>query len=395
MKFRAIAVAVAASVLAIGSTQTPAVAESPGADRAALQQAMNDFVASGVTGVQLRVRDQSGSWTGTAGVAEVDRPEGVPTDGRFRVGSITKMFTATVILQLVGEGRLGLDDPVDRYLPQFGLDPRITVRMILRHTSGLRSHTGGSSTDGEPDPVLIDSLYRTYEPDELVRFVTAQPLRFEPGTDWSYSNTNYVLAGLLIEKLTSTPYALQVYLRIVAPLGLWRTELPGTSMEILGPHAHGYLPYEEDGVAKLFDISRMNPSLAWAAGEIISTTEDLDSFLAALLSGRLLSPALWSEMRNLYRFGDSAGYGLALLELDHGDGCVSVGHDGRMPGYSSSLRGTPDGSARVEISVTEGSLPTLGDVFQLSLAKLASAALCGTAAPAAQAVGARWSFASA
>ncbi|WP_328402953.1 serine hydrolase domain-containing protein [Nocardia sp. NBC_00403] len=381
MRIRAGIVAVAAIVALTGSAGTNAVAESGGADRAALQQAMNDFVAAGATGVQLRVRDRSGEWAGSAGVAEIGRPEGVPVDGRFRVGSITKTFIATVLLQLVDEGKLGLDDPVARYLPQFGLDRRITVRMILQHTSGLGSHTRTSDPADAADPVLVDDVFRTYLPDEIVRFVAAEPLKFDPGTGWSYSNTNYVLAGLLIEKLTGTPYAWQVNLRIVLPLGLWRTELPGQAMEILGPHAHGYLPYTEDGESKLFDITRLNPSWAGASGEIISTTEDLTTFVSALASGRLLSRALMEEMRDIHRLSSALGYGLGLFQWDFPSDCVGLGHDGRMPGYSSEMLSSPEGRASVVISVTEGGFAPKSEAFQIAIIRLASLALCGLASP--------------
>ncbi|WP_406231025.1 serine hydrolase domain-containing protein [Nocardia sp. NBC_01009] len=381
MRIRAGIVAVSAIVALTGSAGTNAVAESGGADRAALQQAMNDFVAAGAAGVQLRVRDRSGEWTGSAGVAEIGRPEGVPVDGRFRAGSITKTFIATVLLQLVDEGKLGLDDPVARYLPQFGLDHRITVRMILQHTSGLRSHTRGSDPADAADPVLVDDVFRTYLPDEIVRFVAAEPLKFDPGTGWSYSNTNYVLVGLLIEKLTGTPYAWQVNLRIVLPLGLWRTELPGQGIEILGPHAHGYVRYSGDGESELIDITRLNPSFTGASGEIISTTEDLTTFVLALASGRLLSPALMEEMRDIHRLSSTVGYGLGLFERDFPSDCVGLGHGGRMPGYSSEMLSSPDGRASVVISVTEGALAPESEAFQITTTRLASLALCGLASP--------------
>jgi D-alanyl-D-alanine carboxypeptidase len=381
MGIRAGIVAVAALVAMTGSAGTNAAAESGGADRAALQQAMNDFVAAGATGVQLRVHDQSGEWAGSAGIAEIGRPEGVPVDGRFRAGSITKTFIATVLLQLVGEGKVGLDDSVGRYLPQFGLDQRITVRMILQHTSGLRSHSTSADPADASDPVLVDSVDRTYLPDEIVRFVVAQPLKFDPGARWSYSNTNYVLAGLLIEKLTGTPYAWQVDLRIVLPLGLWRTEMPGTGTEIFGPHGHGYVLYTEGGETKRADATRQNPSWAGASGEIISTTQDLAAFATALVGGRLLSPALMSEMRDIRRPGPNVGYGLGLLEYDFPGECVTVGHNGRMPGYSSEMLTTPDGRAGVVISVTEGTFAAMSTEFQIAVLRLAGMALCGLTGP--------------
>ncbi|MFI5784008.1 serine hydrolase domain-containing protein [Nocardia sp. NPDC051570] len=345
-----------------GWTGTDVAAAPVGADRVVLQQEMNDMVAAGAVGVQLRVHDEHGEWTGSAGVAELGGSQGVPVDGRFRVGSITKTFVATVLLQLVGEGRVGLDDPVNRYLPQFGVDPRITIRMLLQHTSGLFNYTGEQDPDGTVEPGMfpssgkeaVDAFHRDYQPDELVRFALSKSARFAPGTQWSYSNTNYILAGLLIEKITGTPYALQVYGRIVVPLGLWGTTVPGHSTAILGPHAHGYTAYADAGAVKAVDITDLNPSAAYAAGEIVSTTQDLDTFISALFGGRLLSPALLAEMRTWRAVTSTTGYGLALAHAVASPNCEYEGHDGGIPGYLSEMYSTADGSRRVEMSVTQG-----------------------------------------
>ncbi|WP_431949699.1 serine hydrolase domain-containing protein [Nocardia lijiangensis] len=388
MRIPRCAAAIVAVVALTGSVATSAAAV-PGADRSAVHQAMRELVAAGATGVQIRIHDEAGDWTGSAGVAERGRAEGVPTDGRFRVGSITKTFIATVVLQLVAEGRLQLDDPVHRHLPEFGLDPRITVRMILQHTSGLRTHTTEPKPDGTFEPGLVDDVERTYLSADMVRFVAAKPLKFEPGTNWAYSNTNYVLAGLLIERLTGTPYAWQVYLRIVAPLGMWRTELPGSGREILGPHAHGYIDFPDDD-ATLVDVTRLNPSMVGASGEIISTTQDLDVFLAALQGGRLLPPALAAAMRDFHQVESIVSYGLGLLQYAFRPDCVAQGHDGRMPGYTSQMYGTADGRARVTISVTEGASDPLSGAFQASVARLLFTALCGPAGSGMPTVGTWW-----
>ncbi|WP_405167139.1 beta-lactamase family protein [Nocardia sp. NBC_01499] len=347
------------------SAGASAVAAPAGTDRAELQRAIDDLVAAGAAGVQVRVHDQRGEWTGSAGVAELGRPEPVSVDGEFRIGSITKMFVSTVLLQLVGEGRLTLDDPLAEHLPQFGLDPRITVRMMLQHTSGLFNYTGEARPDGSTEPGIlplsgresVDAVQRDYRPDELIRFALTKPARFEPGTAWSYSNTNYQLAGMLIEKLTGLPYSVQIYSRIVAPLGLWNTMLPGNWPEIVGPHAHGYAAYTDGGAPITVDITRQNPSWAGAAGEIISTTRDLDTFVTALLGGRLLAPPLLAEMRAVRAIGPDAGYGLGLAQLEFTPDCVGLGHNGGVPGYYTDMYSTADGTRRIEVSVTMG--PTM------------------------------------
>ncbi|WP_107654286.1 serine hydrolase domain-containing protein [Nocardia suismassiliense] len=374
MLLRRFVIALGSAIVLVGSAATGAVATPAVTDRAPLQQAMDELIAAGAAGIQVRVHDRHGEWTGAAGVAQVDRPEPVPMDGRFRIGSITKMFVATVLLQLAGEGRLGLDDPVQRHLPQFGLDPRITVRMLLQHTSGLFNYTGELQPDGTFEEGIlptsgkaaVDAVRRDYRPDELIRMALSKPARFEPGADWSYSNTNYQLAGLLIEKLTGLPYSVQIYGRIVAPLGLWETLVPGSWPEIIGPHAHGYLSFGDGDTEITADMTSQNPTWAGAAGEIISSTRDLDTFLTALLGGRLLAPPLLAEMRATHAIAPGAAYGLGLMELELGPDCIGLGHNGGVPGYYSDAYSTADGSSRIEVSITTGPGIRMDDLEQVA-----------------------------
>ncbi|WP_143229563.1 serine hydrolase domain-containing protein, partial [Actinophytocola xanthii] len=228
-------------------------------EREELRAAMAELTRSGAAGVQVRIHDEQGTWTGSAGVRELHGGK-VPTNGRFRAASITKMFVSTVVLQLVDEGKVVLDDPVDDYLPEFGLDRRITVRMMLQHTTGIFNYTGEPNPDGTVEAGIPwqgkqfeRERFRTYSPEELVELALAKPARFEPGTAWRYSNTNYILAGLLIERVTGTPHATQVRHRILAPLRLHDTILPGTRTGIPGPHAHGYYAYQHQGRLRVLD----------------------------------------------------------------------------------------------------------------------------------------------
>jgi D-alanyl-D-alanine carboxypeptidase len=381
-----------AAALAVGLTGSPVSAASPGRD--ALRQAMTELVRSGAAGVQLRTHDEQGDWVGSAGVRELSGGK-VPTNGRFRAGSITKMFVSTVVLQLVDEGRMALDDPVDEHLPEYGLDPRITVRMLLQHTSGLFDYTGQINPDGTIDPGIplrgkeyIDNRFRTYQPRELVAVSLAKPANFPPGTSWSYSNTNYILAAQVIERLTGTPYGLQVQQRVLRPLGLRDTVFPGPWPGIPGSHAHGYLFYLDGGRTRVADVTYINPTWAWAAGEVVSTTGDLDRFITALLGGDLLPPDLLAQMRDTLPLG-RGGYGLGLLSLDFGPECGGVyeGHDGLLPGYLSYLLRTGDGERRLEVSVTVGAVtltdPQAVERFLTAFNTLLATAACGSPQPAA------------
>ncbi|GAB1818443.1 serine hydrolase domain-containing protein [Herbidospora sp. RD11066] len=318
-----------------------------------LQSTIEDIVETGFVGMQLRVTTPEGAWTGTAGVRELGGTEKPPADGLFRVGSVTKTFTATVVLQLVAEGRFGLDDSVADHLPGFDLDPRITVRMLLQHTSGVFSHTGEVYDDGTIAPGItvlgkewVEARFTTYTPEELARLALSKPARFEPGTGWSYSNSNYVLARLLVEHVTGRSLADETDRLIIAPLGLTGTSLPGTGTEIPGPHAHAYYRYEEDGRETIVDVTRQNPSWVATGGDMISTTADLHTFISALVTGRLLPEALLDEMRTP---DPKIGYGLGLFVQEDG---ALLFHNGGLTGYATLMYSTPDAATTLTASVT-------------------------------------------
>jgi D-alanyl-D-alanine carboxypeptidase len=322
-------------------------------DRAVVQRSLDKLTTTGAAGVQARVTDGRQSFTARAGVAEVGGNRPVPTDGRFRVGSITKVFVSTVVLQLAGEGKVDLDAPVERYLP--GLLPdgdKITVRMLLQHTSGLFNYTQGIPLNPEGfEPIR----YKQWTPAELIAVSTARPLDFPPGTRWSYSNTNYIVAGLLVEKITGKPYEEAVERRVLQPLRMRDTSVPADRVDVPGPHAHGY--YRVAG--QVVDITKMNPSVAWAAGEMISTTADLDRFFDALLDGKLLKPAQLAEMTKMTSV--SPGYGLGLERQDLPCGVTVFGHGGGIPGYSSLVLISDDTRKRLETSITSSPDPGPGE----------------------------------
>ncbi|EME52507.1 Serine-type D-Ala-D-Ala carboxypeptidase [Amycolatopsis decaplanina DSM 44594] len=346
LRIRLVAALTAAGLIATTGT---AHADTS-ADRKVVQEALDQIIASGGSlGAQARVTDGPQRFTARSGKAELGSNRPVPENGRFRVGSITKTFVSTVLLQLSGEGKVDLDAQVVRYLPGL-IDGRITVRQVLQHTSGLYNYTNALPLD--PDE-FERIRYKHWTPQELLKVSTDKPLDFDPGTRWNYSNTNYVVAGLLVEKLTGRPYGKAVEQRILKPLHLDGTEVPGDDVDIRGPHAHGYV-----GVAgKPNDITRINPSVAWAAGEIISTTRDLDTFGVALASGRLLEPAQQQEIAKTTAVSPEYGLGLQVQTLPCGT--EVWGHGGGIPGYSSQLLTTPDTKKRLELSVT--SAPTGGD----------------------------------
>ncbi|MGW5386471.1 serine hydrolase domain-containing protein [Nocardia sp. NPDC003963] len=373
-------------------------AAAAGPDRPELQKAIEEIVDSGATGITLRIHDEQGEWVGSAGVAELGGTAKPPVDGHIRIGSNTKTFTATVVLQLVAEGRIGLDTPVAGYLPEFGLDERITVRMLLQHTSGVFNFTGevyadGTVAHGIPIPFgttgkeWVDNRFKTYRPQDLVELALSRPARFEPGTGWSYSNTNYVLARLLIEKVTGRSLVEEMQRRILRPLGLSGTVVPDTSPEILEPHAHAYYQYEDAGRQKTTDITRYNPSWVCTGGDMISTTQDLHTFIAALNSGELLSAELLAQMRTPHPTGiQNMDYGLGVFVVTTDCGGTVISHNGGTVGSAALMYSTPDGGKTLTaaLNYVDDADLSRATAFQNAQQRLVNEVFCGGSADSAQ-----------
>ncbi|WP_040806760.1 serine hydrolase domain-containing protein [Nocardia concava] len=330
--------------------------------------------ADGAPGALLEVRDAHGRTVLTSGVANRDTHAPMTGDARFRIGSMTKIFVATVVLQLVGEGRLDLDAPVERYLPGVvrgdGYDGHdITVRQLLQHTSGLPDYV-----DFLDLTQITTSPATHHDPMELVRLALAQPRTFAPGTGWHYSNTGYLLAGMIIDKVTGHPYAEEIDSRIIRPLALTDTLVPGDDQEIPGTHSQGYLKSADSMV----DITRFNPTVAGASGAMISTASDLNRFLDALVNGRLLRPAELQAMMTTRPTGDSDGsaYGLGLISTPLPCGGSYWNHDGGTPGFRSLGGATSDGRTATAMA---NLLAPGDDILAADLSAAVTTALCESA----------------
>jgi D-alanyl-D-alanine carboxypeptidase len=353
------------AAVAVLATPAAAAAAPQDADRAGLQSGLDGVVVAGAIGALAQVRNEHGVWRGTSGVAEVGKTRPVPVNSRFRVGSITKTFLATVVLQLVDEGELRLEDTVESWLP--GVVPNghnITVRQLLNHTSGLYDVIPTLTLP--PDPAFLDNRWRTWTADELVARALANPPVFkDPGSAFSYSNTGYLLVGQIIEKATGVSYAKQIERRVIRPLKLDDTWLPGTSTRIRGPHPHGYVPIEQPtGGWQLVDYTQMNPSVFGAGGEMISTTKDLNRFFAELLGGRLLPGHLLDEMKTPGT--NTRTYGLGLSWRETPCGLAVYGNDGDALAYQAYSFSTEDQRRQVTVAVTpkfEGDIDAAVEAF--------------------------------
>jgi D-alanyl-D-alanine carboxypeptidase len=290
-----------------------------------------------------------------AGMGDVETGDPVPVDGEVRVGSNTKTYTAVVVLQLVEEKLVRLDEPIETYLPGLvrGDDidgAEITVRQLLQHTTGLPDYTAGIAIEMEK----LQHVYKA--PRELLDLALSEPAHFAPGEKWEYSNTNYLLLGLLIERLEQRPLFEVVTERIIDPLGLKETYFPTVGeQEFRGVHPKGY---HVDANGKLFDVSTLDPSFGWAAGSIIATPSDLNEFMRAVLDGRLLSDAMMAEMKKAVPSDESlwkgAKYGLGIESYPLSCGGVVWGHGGDIHGFETRNGVASDGTA---YSVAVTSLP--------------------------------------
>lgn len=331
---------------------------------AAFQRELDDLVTKdGLPGVEAFVRQSDGKVRSyTAGVANLATKSPVPADGQVRIASNTKTFTATAVLQLVGEGKVGLDSSVDTYLPGLvrgkGIDGRrITVRNLLQQTSGLPDYDTLLAKKG-----LLASRHTYFEPRQALDAALSQPSEFKAGTSWGYSNTNYLLTGLIVQRVTGRPIGEEITKRVIDPVGLRHTYWPNTGVQsIRGRHAQSYFSAKPG--AKPVNVTEMDPSLGGAAGQLISTPSDLSRFNRALLDGTLLRP---EQQKQLLRtvssptFEPESGwaYGLGFARRDLECGVQAWGHGGDITGFETRNLTTKNGRSAV---IATTALPTSVD----------------------------------
>ncbi|MFI1966745.1 serine hydrolase domain-containing protein [Streptomyces pathocidini] len=368
------ACALLALALLLSACATPTARSSLTAShpRSAVQAAVRALVtAGGAPGAAALAREGGEVRFAAAGVSDLRTDRRMRPGDRFRAGSVTKTLVATVVLQLVGERRLSPADPVERHLPGLvrgrGNDGRkITLRQLLNHTSGLFNYTDDPGLRSElSGPGFRTHHLDTRTPGELLRTALRHPPYFPPGTGFHYSNTDYILLGMIIERATGNPYAEEVKRRVLAPLGLRSTTFPGNRTGLPPPHGRAYstsppttpknttsartapknttsTPAASKNTAPdrtapnntaknaTKDVTLLDPSSAGAAGEVISTLADLTRFTSALLSGELLPRAQLEEMRNTAGTGGSYGLGLFPVHLPCGE--TLWGHNGTING---------------------------------------------------------------
>ncbi len=348
---------------------------------AAVDKAMKDNVIPGA--VVLISSPTQGTWTGTFGTRTLGEDDPITTGDHFRVGSNTKTMTSTVILQLVQEGKLALDDPIGKYISGVPNGDTITIADLSEMRSGLYSY----SFDPKFNQTLDEEPQTAWTPQELLDIAFAQPVKAEPGTTFDYSNTNIVLLGLVIEKLTGMTAAEAFQQRIFGPLGMTNTSLPvADDASIADPHPQGYsfgtnsstidtfalpaadVPKALAGTLLPNNETDANPSWTWTAGGAISTVDDMKTYVEALVGGGLLDAQTQKLRLDSLQSTDpgnpaAAGYGLGIAQVG-----PLIGHDGQIPGYMTFMGHDPTTGLTVVILTNLATVPT-GEGSALTILK--------------------------
>ena len=318
--------------------------KSSAAQKRDLKASIQELVDVGYPGALAAKTDKDGNAVGaTAGKGNLATGEAPPLDGEVRIGSNTKTFVAVLVMKMVEEGKVKLDEPIETYLPGLikgqGVDgKKITVRQLLQHTSGLPE-----TALGFPDVFASRNNY--YQPRDILDEALTKPAQFAPGAKFTYTNTNYIVLGLLAERVGKRPIAEQIEVKIVKPLGLKHTYMPKDGEKALrGKHPRGYHT-RDNKPGKLVDITDYDTSMAWTAGAMVSTPSELNKFMQSVFDGSLLNQASIAEMKKSVPMGDDGNvYGLGLI--GHKLSCgVAWGHGGTFPGYQTDNAVGPDGTA--------------------------------------------------
>lgn len=324
----------------------------PAAEQLALDAIMHrrvgeQCVPGAVAGVWIGGR---GAWVQAVGIGNLQTAAPIAVDGHFRIASVSKTFVATVVLQLVDEGKLDLEETLDRFVSGVPNGERITIRQLLGMTAGIFNYVGDSVFERAytSDPLMpfprrqVVEILRRHEPD------------FPPGEQVRYSDSNYFLAGFVIEQLTGRSAADEIASRILQPLRLSGTSLPDSPC-MPHPHPQGYAA--EPGSEELRDLSESNPEVPWTAGAMISTLEDLRIWSKVLAEGTLLSPAMQRERLRWqplsFEPGREFGYGLGIMNW-HG----FLGHAGAIFGYSTWMLHSPQDDAALVVLTNRGETET-------------------------------------
>ncbi len=338
---------------------------------AAVEKVLKDNVIPGA--VVLIASPEQGDWTGTFGTGTLGADDPITVDDHFRIGSNTKTMTSTVILQLVQEGKLALDDPIGKYIDGVPNGDEITIAQLSEMRSGLYSY----SFDPKFNQTLDEEPQKVWTPQELLDIAFAHPVNFAPGAEYDYSNTNIVLLGLVIEKLTGMTASQAFQERIFTPLAMKNTSLPAADdASIPEPHPQGYsfgtntstidsyalpaadIPKALAGTLLPNNETDANPSWTWTAGGAISTVDDVKTYVQALVGGGLLDAKTQQLRLDSLQSTDPGNPAAALYGLGIAQVGPLVGHDGQIPGYMTFMGQDPKTGLTIVILTNLATVPT-------------------------------------
>ena len=332
------ALVVVVAVLTLGVGAAPAATPK----RANLASIARELVKAGAPGAIVYVRTPTGARAGVAGYADRAAHVSMRAADRYRIASVSKAFVSVLILQLEADGKLDIDDAVAKYLPDVVPNGgAITLRELMNHTSGLFNYTDDAAFVNDP----ITNFARTWSPQELLALAFAHAPNFAPGANWSYSNTNYIVLGLVVEQVTGKPLGQVLQERIFTPLGLTSTSFPLT-IALAPDFVHGYIKLPG---TPLFDISPgLNPTWGWAAGAIVSNARDVTAFYRALFTGKILPAVELGEMKATTTNSGTYGLGIANTLLACGR---ALTHDGDFLGWRNIAYSTANGKRQAVVMV--------------------------------------------
>ena len=292
-------------------------------------------------------------FTKAYGHARLTPPMLATTDLHYAVGSISKQFTAASILLLVQQHKVSLDDPVSRFVPGLSRGNEVTVRELLSHTSGYQ--------DFWPQDYVPPDMEQSTTPQHIIDRWAKQPLDFEPGTQWQYSNTNFIIAGLIVQKASGTPFTKFVHAQILDRLGL----TSAVDFDALGPSAAQPIGYMRYGLGPLRPATPTGPGWMFGAGELAMTPSDLAKWDISMIKQSLLAPVSYKAMETtvLLKNGVSSGYGLGV-EVGELGGHRMISHSGEVSGFTAENMVFPDDSAAIVVLTNQDAAPASGAIAQ-------------------------------
>lgn len=354
---------------ALGAAVATALAlpvSAQAAELADVQDALNAYQAQVGPGAGIYAGDGTESWELSAGTSAINMRRPIQSTDHYRIGSQTKTFTAIVTLQLVDEGKVVLDDPIERYLPGVvtgnGHDGNaITVRQLLQHTSGI-------PTNDFPAPK--PNADGTFALAELVREGLSYPSVSKPGEAFHYSNTNFEIIGMLIEKVTGAPVGQEITNRIIQPLGLTGTSYPAAGdRSIPAERVNGYTGGRVPPFFLWIDATAFEPSFFGPAGGMISTQQDITRFYQAVVAGELTSPESLAEMQKTVSTGQMVEAGLGIHSYTTSCGAVTWGHSGMVTGFTSGTEVTADGRHAATVTNTNFVSPKAWELVDAAICR--------------------------